>query len=197
MKFPFLSNNECKVVAAPIEDETQEFSKKSISELTLLEKHYQQRVFRKNYTNTNMLPSDITKSLNDAQNTLVIIQKILRQKLEEQDRAKRLAQQQYVNEELPKHIQNIRYSVNPPSNLNALPFGVTIDTLKWQKTDSPMINFKANVKSNLNGKVITKVEDFTFSLFEISADRFTQMINNPFKPEMFCVGNQTLLVMVT
>ena len=102
MKFPFLSNNECKVVAAPIEDETQEFSKKSISELTLLEKHYQQRVFRKNYTNTNMLPSDITKSLNDAQNTLVIIQKILRQKLEEQDRAKSLAQQQYVNEESAK-----------------------------------------------------------------------------------------------
>ena len=151
------------MAASPI-DETEEFSKKSIDDLKILEQHYQKRVF---VHDRNMEPCENTKAQKEAQRKLIIIQRLLKKKIAEQE-ALNVANEEYMVTEVLKHITEIRFIMNPRTTLNCT-FGVTIESLKWQKTDTPLIKFKANVKSNKNGKVITTVEDFTFNLLDIPA----------------------------
>ena len=182
-----------KAPETPFTEEETDFNTLSIAELTKIKAYFLRRQFA---FDKSLYPEDNTKEQQDAAKKFVIVNRILNEKLTEQDNTQKIADQSYVNIEVSKNLGVLRYAIDPPSNTNALPFGRTLETLGWFTPTNTTLKFKAPLHMMEHGRKKIIVEDLEFDLLTMNADKLRRMLNHHFSPEAFRVKNHTIFIMV-
>lgn len=188
---PFTNNS--KVVAEPELPEFPDLVKLTKNEL-VEEKRLQTHLSVAR--NQNISRAENEKVRSEAQRKLNFVIHLLQTIQAEEDQAKKLADRNYMEKAVSENLCDIRICVNPSSMANAIPYGITLELLKWEKPTSEVFTFKAIIGYEERGHNLTRVESFQFNLLSIPADTFRRMVSNPFKHESFRVGKQTLYIMV-